>query len=122
MSPCQPAGLQETLYQLVLHNFKFVNSCFYSFFQFEEGEEGAEGDAASGVDANLLAGKLENTETRKDHESESEDEDDDEHLSEAEKLKKKAFRNKRKNHYNEFTNVQKAREMIAKELAELEDD
>ncbi|XP_066912104.1 protein phosphatase inhibitor 2-like [Clytia hemisphaerica] len=96
--------------------------------EFSEGEEGAEGGSSagsgvSGVDASLLAGKLESTESRKDHQSESENEDDDdEHLSEAAKLKKKAFSSKRKNHYNEFTNVQKAREMIAKELAELEDD
>ena len=36
--------------------------------------------------------------------------------------KKKEFRDKRKNHYNEFTNVKMARELIAKELSELEDD
>lgn len=61
--------------------------------------------------------------TKPDYKSEgSASEDDDSHLSEDAKTKKKEFRNKRKNHYNEFTNVRKARELIAKELAELEAD
>lgn len=75
-----------------------------------------------GIDANLLAGKLENTDARKDHKSETDESEEDDSLTDVQKEKKKDFKNKRKNHYNEFTNVQKAREMIAKELAELEDD
>ena len=35
---------------------------------------------------------------------------------------KKVFKDKRKKHYNEFGNVKLARDLIAKELAELEDD
>ena len=35
---------------------------------------------------------------------------------------KKAFKQKRKHHYNEYGNVKLARELIEKELAELEDD
>lgn len=35
---------------------------------------------------------------------------------------KKAFKAKRKHHYNEYENVKLARELIKNELAELEDD
>ncbi len=34
----------------------------------------------------------------------------------------KVFKEKRKHHYNEYGNVKLARELIEKELAELEDD
>jgi protein phosphatase inhibitor 2 len=35
---------------------------------------------------------------------------------------KKVFKEKRKDHYNEYGNVKLARELIEKELAELEED
>ena len=35
---------------------------------------------------------------------------------------KRAFKDKRSKHYDEFSNVQKARELIAKELADLENE
>lgn len=73
------------------------------------------------IDPDDLVEKLKGANTKTDYTSEgSDDDDDDEHLSEASKAKKKEFKSKRKNHYNEFTNVRKARELIAKELADLQ--
>ena len=83
--------------------------------QFEEGE----GD----IDTDELSKKLTSSGPRKDGDDvESDDPDDDKHLSEEARAKKNKFSDKRMNHYNEFLSIQKARELINSELAELEDD
>jgi len=84
--------------------------------EFEE----EEGD----LDTDELAKKLTSSGPRHDgdDDGDSEDPDDDKHLSQAAREKKKKFKDARKNHYNEFLNIKKARELINQELAELEDD
>lgn len=57
---------------------------------------------------------------REDYVSDDGSCDEDKFLSEKALEKKKKFREHRKNHYNEFSNIKKARELIAKEMAELE--
>ena len=85
------------------------------FLQFEE----EDGD----LDTDELAKKLTSSGPRNDGDDVmSDDPDDDKYLSEAAREKKKNFSSKRKNHYNEFQNIQKARELIESELAELDDD
>ena len=75
-----------------------------------------------GLNANQLADSLMNTDARKDFAEPSSDEDDDSHLTPEALAKKKKFKSHRSKHYDEFTKVKMARELIAKELAELEDD
>lgn len=80
---------------------------------------GEEGEMA---DIDNVAEKLATGAPRKDYESNPDESDEEENLTDDAKGKKKEFRDHRKKHYNEFTNVKRARELIEKELAELEDE
>ena len=53
---------------------------------------------------------------------ESEDEDDDRFLNPEELEKKKKFKEMRKKHYNMKEEMRRAKELLAKEMAELDDD
>ena len=53
--------------------------------------------------------------------SDNDFDDDDEHLSPEEKEKARKFREHRKEHYNMKKQIQLAKELLAKEMAELED-
>jgi len=75
------------------------------------------------LDADKVATKLTASKPRADYDSgRSADEDDDKHLSDKALTKKKLFRNHRAQHYDEFSKVKMARDLIAKELAEIEDN
>ncbi|XP_002155049.1 protein phosphatase inhibitor 2 [Hydra vulgaris] len=75
----------------------------------------------SGISSSELTSKLIATGSRIDYISgEDSGEDEDENLTLEAKHKKDEFKQHRRNHYNEFQNVRKARELIEKELAEIE--
>ena len=78
------------------------------------------------LDHENLTEKLNESESKartyyKDEEDSEEDEEEI-NLTDEAKDKKKKFKENRKHHYNEFENVKRARELIAKEMAELEED
>lgn len=54
--------------------------------------------------------------------SEEDSEDDDADLDEAERAKRREFKNRRKMHYNEFKAVQMARKLIAEEEDDDDDE
>eukprot|EP00794_Sanderia_malayensis_P016843 gene16843-18542_t len=75
------------------------------------------------VDPLSLTESLQKASPRKHVHAESDKEDeDDEDVSEEDKVKKKEFKQKRSHHYDEFSKVKLARELIAKELQELDKD
>ncbi|XP_002131008.2 protein phosphatase inhibitor 2 [Ciona intestinalis] len=78
-----------------------------------------------GVDANEVLKRLEDPGDPKErtrHDSLQSDEENDQYLSPEEREKRKKFREARKNHYNMKENMQKAKELLAKEMADLEQD
>ena len=88
-------------------------------FQFDENV----GD----LDSDQLSNKLNAASARRDFNDDDDDEDEgeddeDKFLTDEAKEKKKKFKDRRKNHYNEFMNIKKARELINSELAEDDDD
>jgi len=75
----------------------------------------------SSVDPKELSESLSKASERKHAHSEEEGTEESD-LTEDAKAEKRAFKDKRSKHYDEFSNVQKARELIAKELADLENE
>ncbi|XP_027044896.1 protein phosphatase inhibitor 2-like [Pocillopora damicornis] len=57
-----------------------------------------------------------------DNDDDDDDDDIDEDLSESQKEHKKAFKDKRRVHYNEYSKVKLARKLIEQELKDLDDD
>lgn len=97
----------------------------------DDDDEGAlsDSDGPSGLAADDLASKLvaaEGSEPRfmKEEEEEEEEssEEEEEELSPEEQAKKKHFQMMRKMHYNEGLNIKLARQLIASELEEDEDE
>lgn len=92
------------------------------FAQYEEGDSGDEHD---GLDADLLAKKIQlgGTELPKALiEPEDEEESEDEEISPEEREKRKLFEMKRKQHYNEFYAVKLARKLMQNDDDEDDDE
>ncbi|XP_028393898.1 protein phosphatase inhibitor 2-like [Dendronephthya gigantea] len=80
-------------------------------------------ECACQLDPQQLAEKIKNVPAECNKSPEPEDQSSsDEEMSPEQQVVKKAFQDKRKHHYNEYENVKLARELIKKELEELEDD
>ncbi|XP_042226556.1 protein phosphatase inhibitor 2-like isoform X3 [Homarus americanus] len=82
---------------------------------FAKYEEGDSGDEHDGLDADLLAKKIQlggNELPKALIEPEPEEESDDEDISPEEREKRKIFEMKRKQHYNEFYAVKLARKLM----------
>uniref|UniRef100_A0A3Q0S423 Protein phosphatase 1, regulatory (inhibitor) subunit 2 n=1 Tax=Amphilophus citrinellus TaxID=61819 RepID=A0A3Q0S423_AMPCI len=95
----------------------------------DDDDEGAlsDSDGQSGLAADDLASKLvaaEGSDPRfmKEEEEEESSEEEEEELTPEEQAKKKHFQMMRKMHYNEGLNIKLARQLIASELEEDEDE
>lgn len=87
--------------------------------------EGDSGDEHEGLDADLLARKIQlggNELPKALVEPEDEDSSDDEDISPEEREKRKIFEMKRKQHYNEYYAVKLARKLMEDDDEEDEDD
>ncbi|XP_065072276.1 protein phosphatase inhibitor 2-like isoform X2 [Rhopilema esculentum] len=85
-----------------------------------EDSDGELDTSESSVDPETLRDSLSKASTRKHVHSDSPEEEEDDLLSEEGRAEKRVFTDKRKKHYDEFSKVRLARQLIAKELEEID--